>query len=805
MRLSLFSNARDNHPYPWDVQDWDRFVDDFSEGGHKLGEVTVADPVALEKTKENLMAFSPAEYPDGVKRAKHLVRRVHLLVFDVDKCSDEELMDFIEQAEGLAMIVCSTFSRGLKPGARARVIMPLSRPVLRDEWDLFWDLTNAFFGGIGDPQCKDPSRIYFGLFAPTSMKDEHFILVKEGAPFPVDELLDNPPDDLPPLPPPEEVTPVTEEDFGKWAKRQSKKSNERDADLGERLVKVSKGEVFAEPGVRDNTIFQLSLLIAKRWPNGDAAQIASYFTKSLQLMTQVDSECPQVDNVEYKIQRAQQQIRQQEAAKEQAEGRVRRKRIKQAFKGKRTEPYSAEDLKSFGSDVDWIVQKAKSYYFFVDGSYRGPFTEADAGNAALSLLAPASEVIELFRVGKSGDVIKKPINQLVAEYGSVAETVVLDMRAAKSTFDPERMVLTQAPCPPQDIGPKFHPQFDQWLSLMVGDKKPEIDKWLSRVTDLNGPCVILFLTGPKDTGKSLFAKGVARFWTTEGPTSLEEVFSDFNEGLARCPLCFADEQLPKDFRGYTKNGELREHVQATMRTYKRKYLPNAKLIGATRTIIAANNEDILRTQENLSANDIGAIVDRYLHGPTNIAAAEYLNRKDVDTSGWVDGDMIAQHAAWLRDNLDWEPEGRFMIKVWDEQLSRSLATRSGDRSLVCQWLVLYLLDPKKFDEDARGKMYVQINKGRLCVNTQALVKCWGLYIENDRCPPAGRLASAISSLSVSGRIKLNNEEGTPTNFRVIDKANLITWSRDTGFATDEEIDEALKTDTKSREDRSMLN
>lgn len=803
MRLSLFSNARDNQPYPWDLQDWDHFVHEFTEDGHKLVDIDVtAPPEELTKAKESLMAFSPAEYPEGVKRSKQHVRRVHLLVFDVDNRSDEELMDFIEQAEGLAMLVTSTFSRGLKPGARARVIMPLSRPVLRDEWPAFWNTTSALFGHVGDPQCKDPSRMYFGLFAPKSMAHECFILVKTGVHLPVDDLLDDPPDL--PVPPPEKLMPVAEAQFVKFAKKQARKSNDRDAELGEMLVKITDGEIFAEPGVRDESIYKLSLLIARRWPEGDASQIASYFSKSLELMSEINADCPKVDNVEYKIQRAQQQLRQLDAEKDQKEGRVRRKRIKQAFKGKRTKPYSDEELESFG-DVDWVVQKAKSYYFFVDGEYVGPFTEADAGNAALSLLAPASAAIELFRVGKGGDIIKKPINQLVAEYGSVAKTVQLDMRVSKSTFDSINMVLTEAPCPLRPIEPKFHPQIDEWLSHMCGNKKPEVNKWLSKVTDLDNPCVILFLTGPKDTGKSLFAKGVARHWTTQGPTSLEEVFSDFNEGLARCPLCFADEQLPKDFRGYTKNGELREHVQATMRTYKRKYLPNSKLLGATRTVIAANNEDILRTQENLSANDIGAIVDRYLHVPTNVAAAEYLNRADVDTTGWVAGDMIAEHSAWLRDHLDWKPEGRFLIRVWDEQLSRSLANRSGDRSSVCQWLVSYLLNPNRFDDDARGKMYVQINKGRLCVNTQGLYNCWGLYIDNEKCPPTGRLASAISALSLPDRAKLNNEEGTPTNFRVIDKANLITWSRDTGFATDEEIDAALKIDTKNREDRSFLN
>jgi hypothetical protein len=517
-------------------------------------------------------------------------------------------------------------------------------------------------------------------------------------------------------------------------------------------------------------------------------------------MARVDSDCPTVENVEYKIQRAQTSLRQDQLAEERGTTEARKERILEAFRGARGEPYSDEEIKAFGRPK-WVVQKGTSYYFFVAGEYRGPYTEADAGNAAFKLLAPAFGEINLWTMAPNGEVRRKSLDAIVVEYGTVADTVQADLRAQKTTFDVNTSVLTEASCPLRPIAAVYHAEIDEWLRIGCGPKYEQVKTWIATVTLLESPCVALFLTGPKDTGKSLIALGLSRWWTLYGPTTLVEAFSHFNEHLALCPLCFADEQLPKDFKGYSKNGELREHIQARTRTYSRKYISNAKLVGCTRTIIAANNEDILRTQENLSVNDIGAIVDRFLHVPMQLAAIEYLNR--IDTTGWVERDQIAEHAAWLKENHVWKPEGRFLIKITDELLSRTYLTQTGDRSAVCQWLASYLLNPTPFHNDAKSNLLVQVSKGRFCVNTQGLVLCWELYVSNEKCPSTGRISSALAALSTGGlRVKLTNESGVLTNYRVIDMANLNTWAKNNGYGTDEGLNAALSKDTMTREQRT---
>ena len=214
-------------------------------------------------------------------------------------------------------------------------------------------------------------------------------------------------------------------------------------------------------------------------------------------------------------------------------------------------------------------------------------------------------------------------------------------------------------------------------------------------------------------------------------------------------------------------------------------------------MITANNEEILATPENLAANDIAAIIDRYLHIPTQRDAAVYL--RSTDTRGWVERDMIAEHVLWLAEHHEWTARGRFLIEVQDTALHRSLTTRSGNRSAVCQWLCSYLLNPSPFDNDGRSGKLIRIYEGRLLVNTLGLVSCWETYVQNEACPPTGRLSSAIASLSADRRPRLHAEPGkSRINYREIDLENLVAWAEHSDYASREDLETALLRTTEER-------
>ncbi len=300
-------------------------------------------------------------------------------------------------------------------------------------------------------------------------------------------------------------------------------------------------------------------------------------------------------------------------------------------------------------------------------------------------------------------------------------------------------------------------------------------------------------TGPGGTGKSLFADAVSRLWRTSGPTPLTSAMNEnFNAALVKCPLVFADEQMPKDFRGHGRTAELREFIAARSRPFKQKFFPETVILGAARLVIAANNEDILAIQENLSVNDIEAIGDRFYHVPVRAEAKDWL--AVCDAASFFEQDRLAKHALWLRDNHPVTRDGRFLIKSPDRNFYRALTTKSGIRSAVCQWLAGYLREPRRVD--SANDYQIRIVGGQLLVTTRGILENWALYVSNEAAPTTGRLGSAIAGLSVT-----RTTRSTPTgkaNYRVIDTEHIVAWANQTEYASEEEIRQALTVDTETK-------
>ena len=590
----------------------------------------------------------------------------------------------------------------------------------------------------------------------------------------------------------------------RYAKQLMRSKHDYKAELGDALEKICKQRVIPEP-----LVLKLATELGERFFEYDAHSIAERFESSLKFM-RGEGENVTVEQVETRIKQRQEEFKQQRRDRRKEEQERQRfvehdkaSRIRESFNNGRSHPYTAEELKQFESAIgtghQWILQKDRAFYFFHYGQYRGPYSDAESHNAALRELSPASSAgVELYKITRDGAEFKS-MRQLVAEYGTVADELLLDMRSQATTYDPKTRTIIEAPCPLRPITPRYHADVDEWLYWLAGpDYWNDLKTWLAILPRLDIVRVALFLTGKKSLGKSMLAQGCSRLWTTRGPTSLESAFGTFNDIVASCPLCFADEQLPKDFRGYTMNPQLRHHIQATERTYKRKHLPNGKLIGVTPTIVAAHDPSILRTPEELSNNEIEGIMERYFHIPVRDEAAAYLQnlRPTTFERGWVEGDVIAEFIMWLYHNHQHEKQGRFYIDRPDVENTRWLATSSGARSAVLRWLCAFLADRRLFEGNANTLMHVRVHKGELLVNITGLLKFWDLYVGNEKCPPSGKLATTIGELSESKRrVQLMNGKDVPTNYRVINTENLLAWAKNSDFIAPEEILKQLSVDS----------
>lgn len=787
IHISLFKRANDNRPVPREIT-WQQLCQDL--GPHRTN---------LPDKKET-PAFSPAHYVEGSTRAIKNVRSVGFGVLDIDKKAPDVIATLPSLLDGVAHILYTTWSHvSHAPRWCVRVVVPFSRPVLTMEWSRFWHAMNARFAGLNDPQCKDPSRLYFVPSCPAEDADKAIYHVGEGAPLDVDELLRTAPaGGTEVLPTVERTEAVDEADLRKFGQALRRKAAPYQQSLGRRVLQALDGLPFAEEGERDTAIFQVAGVLAEAYPRARAESIAALFGPALSLMGEG---CPSVQDVADKITRHQDRLAAEVQAQQTEQLRDQQRRIRDAFGGNgRITPYTEAELDAAaaaqqtdreGLQQRWVIQAGSSYYFLLTGHYTYPVVSEAAANAALRDLAPAvSAQVECWRLTRDG-VTTKSIAELVRDYGSVAQRVTVSLLEQHSRYDPVTRSLIEAPCPLRPLEPAYSPEVQEWLELLTGSAKEVLLDWLAVVTDLTEPCAAVYFDGAPGVGKTLLADGLARLWTTTArPTPLDNAMGPFNDALTSCPLVLADEQIPKDARGRTRTADLRQFIQARTRTLNRKFLPSATLEGAARLIITANNRELLLSQEHLTSNDIRAITNRLIYIQCDASSGEYLQSLGMDTvRTFVTEDKIARHALWLRDNRRVQRGKRFYVEGHDSDLHRSLTVGAGLRSAVCHWLVAYLLDPQKVD--ATGERLIRIEEGKLYATARGLSQRWDTYETHERTPSASRLSSALTGLRTGVRKQYIAGDGRGTKYWCIDTENLVAWAEHNGFATREVLEGIL--------------
>lgn len=785
--IALYENITSVVPYMAHDLTWAQLVECL--GLHKP---------ALDKSR--VAMFGPHTIRDGQAVSLAAVTSVTFGVLDLDDgWTEARLLSLLSSLyRQVPFAFASSWSHGGPDKLKGRVIVPFSRPVLPSEWPRLWPVFNERFAqGAADPKCKDSSHRYFApSYQEGGAVPPQYVRCDEGHPIDVDRLLL----DAAPVGYTGSTTP-TRDDFKRLSDRWATTKGSKKAmfeKLSKSLRAVVKGEPFAERGDRDNVLFQLCSEIVSRWPTLDADEAAKLFAPSCAIM---GGDAPTPEKAADMMRRRQRGL-----------VNSRAELVSEAFRmsgiENRFEPYTPQELEEYaetlGVPLDrlrrrWIIQKGNSFYVFVCGTYRR-YSETDVVPAAMRDLAPAITAQVDTNIVTEKGVRPRTALELVKDYGAVATTIDVDLSAQGPHFDETRGVMVEAPCPIR-VEPERQPAIERWLELLAGPEKHErLLQWLAATVMLNMPSAALYLEGPGGTGKSLLACGIARIWSPDRPTSLDEVMGEYNESFMRCPLVFGDEVAPVDQRGRLRTDYLREFIQARTRPLKRKYQPNATLRGCARLILAANNRNLLQTAEHLTENDINAIVERFFYLPVWVPEGcdpkrppsrvylESLGETVVRT--WVDEDLIAKHVLWLAHNIVVPQHSRFLVSGEASDLTRSLATSTGLRASVCHWLVGYLLEPRKFAMKSQIKHLVRVSRGRLCVNARAVTECWQDYVVNDKDQPSPtKVSQALAGLSSSRTALWHN--GTKIAYRVIDLENLREWADSTGYAEPDTLARAV--------------
>lgn len=130
--------------------------------------------------------WSPATFTEATLSSPRTATALSLLVFDVDRSADNQIIEIRSRLDGLQYLMHSTHSD--RPESRSlRIIIALSRPVSAAVWKSFVHNAQEHLVSNADPTCADAGRRYF---LPSCPRDSgYFMQANTGIPLDVDSLL----------------------------------------------------------------------------------------------------------------------------------------------------------------------------------------------------------------------------------------------------------------------------------------------------------------------------------------------------------------------------------------------------------------------------------------------------------------------------------------------------------------------------------------------------------------------------------------------------------------------------------------
>lgn len=743
---------------------WGQFVSDILRVGHRQD--------LMRESAPQLALYSLR--PGGQRRHED-VQRVYGVCLDFDDVPRIRVVEAAArlQAVGAAVLWHTTWSHGLK-GERRRLIVPLAKSILASDYDRLLSLIMTRYASAADHQAVGVSR---GFLVPSCHPERaagvELIYLPGGG---LDVI-------VPSAPPLAQVVPRESNrvlDLGTYhtlAKRWASAKNMRTVDLANRLQKVLDGLPFAEIGERDQILWELLRALVRVYPDLHAASCVALFERSLERMAELHpADHLSAADVLDKLERARSSLDSHLSAD-------RRAAIRQAYGTDREQQYSTDELEAIRARLGiepeqmartWILQHEQECYLV--GHDRLYWTGQHAfANAARVVLSPAP--IELQVAAENGPRWMGRA-ELLERYSTPLNSVVKSLCLQEPCLDLQARTLHLPAAPRRNIEPRFDVEIDTWLQLLVGEAYPTLCQWLSYVPRLDRPLTALVLTGPRSVGKSLLANGLARIWSSSGPSSLIDAMGAFNATLERCPFCHADEsELPRDAQGIERTGALREFIQSTTRLLNEKFQRAIPLVGATRVQISANNDDILNFRGTLTSDDVGAISERLTRMKARKEAAVWLaDRGGRDyTMRWIEGDALPAHVLYLAERLQIPWQGRFGIA--GEDLIEHLAVRGRLQAQICELVVRAIKQPA-LNPGCR------VREGRVHVTVEWILRHWDTAHRRQKQPNTSEIGRALLTLGES----LEDSEGRWTILRT---EALRAWVEEANFERGHYVTESI--------------
>lgn len=517
------------------------------------------------------------------------------------------------------------------------------------------------------------------------------------------------------------------------------------------LKALIRGETIAAPGQRDSAVFRLVSRIVKDAPHFSDESLADLFRPSLMAM---GAEQGYRDKVEDMARRCHTQ----------------------------PGPPAHERIAS----ERWIVQTPRAEIFYrVGDTYRGPELR-ETMPEILRQLYPRE--IEAGRI-KLEDLEGRPLgpSQWINRYGESVREVRYEIgRTEPDEVNGDHLILG---CANREVPPAYSRQVDAFLRALSPNEKTYLDlmTWIYVARAMpKEPLPCLVLIGPKGIGKSTLAIALAKMWDErQPPTSCEDAFAQFNEGLRTQPLIFADEAWPKLPEGRSLSALIRKQITQRTISIGEKFRSKTTIDGCVRMIFVANDADRFSWGEAFGHHEIEPIAQRFYWIDAPDSALEHVNRLDIPTVI----SEFAGHAAWIVANMPVpQREGK---RLWIEgdmpAMMRRISMRGGPREAVLEWIVFWLLDPQALQSFVTSPLSRIGPFGEVLISVRDLVRGWDAYLSRNRMSVtlAGRALAGITThirrVGTQDRVRLSE----------VDRTILTEYAIQSGHATEQEIADAI--------------
>jgi hypothetical protein len=771
--------------------------------------------------------FIPATFrPGGLRRAVD-VEAVTAGVLDFDESPDVDAIIYVLVARGDAFLMHTTWKH-TPEAPRLRVIIPLAQPIPAADWPVAWKALVTLFDGVAvvDKHCKGPEHFYYLPSCPAAHLEHADCAPGVGRPMELAKLAGlsirpTQPGAVAPLPA-ATVPPIAPPVTRAW--EPSEIISLRSLETDQRMIDAFNGRPYTrEQGYNATLHAAVSAVVFATGATINEASVVAFFSRTVAKMRASDDPTNETDaTVADHYRRAVDDFCRKRAAEAAEKDAYRRVLAPKGPAGGRVPGAPVDDAAASNDDgrgkysegelatlaaregctaaeleKRWIVQRGNAFFVLRADGYAPPITFNELTASLVRDLSRAP--VELSRFNKNGTQGPKPLDVILRDHASVARHGIASFMELRSRYDATTETFHEAAAPLRNLPEQFDPRIDRWLRRLGGDKADGLLDWIATITDLSRPTAAPYLVGPKGTGKTMLAHGLARLWSEGGPTDAGQVLgSNFNSALVDCPLILADEALPGGKFGGSMSGQIRELIGASSHTLTRKGIPAARLVGAVRVFLAANNDRLLSEMmknEDRSAADIDGVAERFLVIRTPAAAAKFLLELGgrEATADWVTGDKIAKHALWLRANRTVTPGGRWLVAGDVGDLRDDLAVSGSVSGLVVEWIAKAISDPAKIRPVLGTPPEFVVGDGAILVRAGFVSGFWETYIVGQKTPSTNAIGRALSSLA------LDDDEAVKrggAKYRSIRVDPIVAWADKHGIAPAEEMREKIDAPTK---------